>query len=73
MLIDFILVPIFAIFVLFTYKFYKQLMRHHVDRLDGKLNDLQVYMGDFDTTASATNNNRETSLIGSDRSGIIIA
>lgn len=40
--------PIFAIFILFTYKFYKQLMRHHVERLDGKLTDLQMYMGDFE-------------------------
>jgi hypothetical protein len=43
-----IAVPIFIVFLLFSYKFYKQLMRHHVDRLDGKLTDLQLYMGEFE-------------------------
>ena len=31
-----------VIFLVFTYKFYKSLTRHHFDRLDGKLNDLQM-------------------------------
>jgi len=42
------LVPIFIVFLLFSYKFYKQLMRHQVERLDGKLTDLQLYMGEFE-------------------------
>jgi hypothetical protein len=43
-----ILVPILCIFILFAYKFYRDLSGHRIDRLSSKVSDIRKFVGSFD-------------------------